>query len=309
MKTRGSRALREDTLRIHMLSVWVLGLVAGGCAVATDTVRLDTVARAGIAYAGKAAPLLDQAFELAAAVDSGALVAARRGLSSEQRRDRLREFDAVMTERLKEYAAAKRHNDLLRAYFLALRTLLTPDGPKGIGAVAKRLTTELGKLSPRLRKARMGDVSVIGLIEPATRITVSSFKSAALRQEIEARGPTIERELALQEALVTALARQIRADREVLSARFRDHEVMGPYVSAARLPKTWPARRLRSLRGAGDVEAAQAAEKAIRSLRKAYVAALEGRLGPAQAAELATTIEGFVELVSRLGAEAGRAVR
>ena len=309
MKTRGSRALREDTLRIHMLSVWVLGLVAGGCAVATDTVRLDTVAKAGIAYAGKAAPLLDQAFELAAAVDSGALVAARRGLSSEQRRDRLREFDAVMTERLKEYAAAKRHNDLLRAYFLALRTLLKPDGPKGIGAAAKRLTTELGKLSPRLRKARMGDVSVIGLIEPVTRITVSSFKSAALRQEIEARGPTIERELALQEALVTALARQIRADREVLSARFRNDEVMVPYVSAARLPKTWPARRLRSLRGPGDVEAAQAAEKAIRSLRKAYVAALEGRLDPAQAAELATTVEGFVELVSRLGAEAGRAVR
>ena len=309
MKTRGSRALRKDTLRIHLLSVWVLGLVAGGCAVATDTVRLDIVARAGIAYAGKAAPLLDEAFELAAAVDSGALVAARRGLSSEQRRDRLREFDAVMTERLKEYAAAKRHNDLLRAYFLALRTLLEPDGPKGIGAAAKRLTTELGKLSPRLKKARMGDVSVIGLIEPATRITVSSFKSAALRQELEARGAAIERELAVQEALVTALARQTRADREVLSARFRDGEVVEPYVSAARLPKTWPARRLRSLRGAGDVEAAQAAEKAVRSLRKAYVAALEGRLDNARAAELATTVEGFVELVSRLGAEAGRAVR
>ena len=299
----------RQAYHVYILPALILGLLAAGCTTATDTARLEAVTKAGIAYADKAGPLLDQAFELAAAVDSGALVAARRGLSSEQRRDRLREFDAVMTERLKEYAAAKRHNDLLRAYFLALRSLLKPHGPKDVGDAAKRLTTELGKLSPQFKKARMGDVSVLGLIEPATRITVSSFKSAALRQELEARGPTIERELALQEALVTALAQQVRADRAVLSARFRDDEVVEPYVSAARLPKTWPARRLRGLRGAGEVEAAQAAEKAIRSLRKAYVAAVEGRLDHTQAAELATTVEGFVELVSRLGVEAGRAVR
>ena len=300
---------RPEAGRIHLWLALVLALLATGCAVATDTGRLAAVASAGIAYADKVPPLLDRAFELAAAVDSGALVAARGGLSAEQRRDRLQELDAVMSERLTEYVAAKRHNDLLRSYFLALRTLLDPDGAEEIGDAAKRLATELGKLSPQFKKARMGDVSVLGLIEPATRITVSSFKSAALRQELEARGPTIERELALQEALVTALAQQVRADRAVLSARFRDDEVVEPYVSAARLPKTWPARRLRGLRGAGEVEAAQAAEKAIRSLRKAYVAAVEGRLDYTQAAELATTVEGFVELVSRLGVEAGRAVR
>ncbi len=304
MNASGLRACR-----MHLWLAFVLALLAAGCATATDIARLEVVARAGIAYADKVPPLLDRAFELAAAVDSGALSAARSGLSPEQRRDRLQEFDAAMTARLKEYVAAERHNDLLRSYFLALETLLDPDEPKGIGAAAKRLTTELGKLSPRLRKARMGDVSVGGLLEPATRITVASFLSAALRREFEARGPAIERELAVQEALVSALARQVRADREVLSARFRNDEVMEPFVSAKRLPRTWPARRLRSLRGAGDVEAAQAAEQAIRSLRKAYVAAMEGRLNHAQAAELATTVEGFVELASRLGAEARRAVR
>ncbi len=304
--------MNAKSLRACWMQLWpafVLALLAVGCTTATDTARLEAVAKAGIAYAGKVPPLLDRAFELAAAADSAALSAARSGLSAEQRRDRLQDLDTVMTERLKEYVAAKRHNDLLRSYFLALKTLLDPDGPKGIGDAAKRLTAELGKLSPRLRKARMGDVSVGGLLEPATRITVASFMSAALRRELEARGPAIERELAVQEALVTALVQQVRADREVLSARFRNDEVMEPYVSAARLPKTWPARRLRSLRGSGDVEAAQAAEQAIRSLRKAYVAALEGRLGYFRTAELATTVEGFVELVSRLGAEARRAVR
>ncbi len=295
--------------RIQVLSVLFFGLLAAGCATATDTARLEGVAKAGIAYAGKVPLLLDQAFELAAAVDSGALVEARSGLSAEQRRDRLQELDAAMTERLKEYVAARRHNDLLRSYFLSLKTLIEPDGPKGIGDAAKRLTAQLGKLSPRLRKARMGDVSVSGLIEPAAGVAVASFKSAVLQHELEARGPTIERELAVQEALVTALARQVRADREILSARFRNDEVMEPYVSAARLPKTWTVRRLRSLRDTADTEAAQAAERAIRSLRKAYVAAMEGRLNHAQAAGLATAVEGFVERVSQLGAEARRAVR
>ncbi len=309
MEKRGLGAFQLHARHIRLLPVLVLGLVAAGCALSTDTARLDEVAKAGIAYAEKVPPLLDRAFELAAAVDSGALVEARPGLSAEQRREALREFDTAMAERLEGYVAAKGHNDLLRSYFLALQTLVEPDGRKGIGNAAKRLTAELGKLSPRLKKARMGDVSVGGLVEPAAEIAMASFRSAALRRELEARGATIERELAVQQALVSALARQVRADRDVLSTRFRDAEVVEPYVSAARLPKTWPARRLRSLRGAGDVEAARAAERAIRSLRQAYVAALEGRLDSTRAAELATTVEGFVELVSRLGAGARGAVR
>ncbi len=309
MKNRALRAFQLHVHRVRLLPVLVLGLAAAGCALSTDTARLDEVARAGIVYADKLPRLLDRAFELAAAVDSGALVEARPGLSAEQRREALREFDAATAERLEGYVAAKGHNGLLRSYFLVLQTLAEPEGRKGSGNAAKRLTAELGRLSPRIRKARMGDVSVAGFLEPAVEIAVASFRSAALRLELEARGATIERELAVQQALVSALARQVRADQEVLSARFRDDEVVEPYVSAARLPKAWPAKRLRSLRDSGDLEAARAAQRAMRSLRQAYVAALEGRLDSTRAAELATTVEGFVELVSRLGAGAKGAVR
>ena len=304
MRTRGS-----PVRSIHLLSVLVAGLVAAGCAATTDTSRLDAVAKAGIAYTEKLPALLDRSFELAAAVDSGALVEARDALSEPQRRQMLEELDAVLRQRLPDYVAAKRHSDLLRSYFLALETLLEPDGPKGIGDAAKRLTAEFGKLSPRVRKARIGDVSVSGLIEPAAAVAVASFKSAVVRGELEARGAAIERELAVQEALLTALSRQVRADGAVRSARFHRDEVVEPYVSGGRLPRLWAGRRLRSLRGSGDAEAAQAAERAARSLRKAFVEAMAGRLDHVQAAELATTVEGFVELVSRLGAEARRVVR
>lgn len=309
MENKGSAALSRDPRRIRLLLAWLLALAAGGCTSAVDTARLDAVARAGIAYAAKVPPLLDRAFETAVAVDSRALAEARDGLSEEQRREALQQFDAVMAERLKDYDAAKRHNDLLRSYFVALRALLESSGPKASGTVAKRLTAELGKVAPGLKKARMGDGSVSGLVEPAVTVTVASFRSAALRRELEARGPAIERELALQEALVAAVTRQVRVDRKILSAGFRNDDVLEPYVSAKRLPRTWPARRLKSLRDPADVEAALAAEQAVRALRKAYVAAVEGRLDAGRAAELGATVEGFVELVSRLGAEAGRAVR
>ncbi len=293
----------------RLLAVGCVALAAAGCATSADTARLHTVADAGLAYTAKAPQLLDRAFELAAAVDSHALSGARGGLSGEQRRDALERFDAAMTERRKAYDAATRHNALLRSYFAALRTLLKADAPQESGAAAKRLAADLGKLAPRLKQARMGDVSVGALIEPAATLAVASFRSAALRRELQARAAVIERELALQEALVAALARQVRADQELLSEVFRNDEVLAPYVSAKRLPKTWPSRRLKSLRAPTDVAAAQAAARAVRALRKAYVAAVEARLDAGRATELATTVEGFVELVSRLGAEAGRAVR
>ena len=309
MWTRGSPALHNDARGILWLWVGVLALATSGCVATTDTARLDAVAGAGIAYADKVPALLDRAFELAAAVDSRALVEARDGLSEEQRRVALQQFDAAMAARLNDYDAARRHNDLLRAYFVALRALLESDGAEAAGAAVKRLTTELGKLSPRLRKAQLGDVSVSGLVEPAATIAVASFRLEALRRELQARGKAIERELALQEALVAALARQVRADQAIVSTGFRTDEVLEPYVSAKRLPKTWPTRRLKSLRAPADLEAALAAEQAVRALRKAYVAAIEGRLDAGQAAGLAATVGGFVELVSRLGARVGRAVR
>lgn len=303
VRTRGSDAARNDprcTCLVRVL-VPILAFVAGGCTAGTDTSPLDAVAVAGIAYTEHAPRVLDRAFDLAVAVDSAVLATARAALSEQQRRERLQAFDAAMSERLKDHTAAKRHNRLLGSYFLALRTLLESRGSKGMGEGAGRLTASLAKLSPTLENARMGDVVVRGLVEPVTDVAVAAFTMAALRREAEARGVVIERALALQEALMTAVAQQVRADRAMLSAGLRNDEVVEPYVHAARLPKTWPARRVESLRGSLDAEATEAAAQAIRSLRKSYVAAIEGRLDPIGAAELDAAVKHLANVTSRLG--------
>ena len=68
--------------------------------------RLEAFAEAGIAYADKAPALMDQSFEAAVAVDSGALLEERSRLSEPQRREALKKLDEVMEERCAGYAAA-----------------------------------------------------------------------------------------------------------------------------------------------------------------------------------------------------------
>ena len=292
--------------RIRFLLPWLLALSAAGCAGAGDADRLEAFAEAGIAYADKAPALMDQSFEAAVAVDSGALLEERSRLSEPQRREAIEKLDEVMEERRAGYAVAKRHNDLLKSYFEALKRLSRPDAGKGVGAAAKKLAAELGKLSPTLKELKIGGAPVGSLVEPAVELAVGSFRSSWLRGELEARGVVIERELALQQALVAAMARQIRADRAESLSRYRRNQVVEPYVSAGRLPGTWASRRLRSLREAVDVEAARAAEKAVRSLRAAYVAAAAKRLDDLRTVELTIDVQRFVDLVSRLTGEGSR---
>ena len=82
------------------------GAVGAGCAGVGDAGRLEAFAEAGIAYADKAPTLMDQSFEAAVAVDSGALLEERSRLSEPQRREALEKFDEAMEERRAGYAAA-----------------------------------------------------------------------------------------------------------------------------------------------------------------------------------------------------------
>ena len=213
------------------------------------------------------------------------------------------EFDQVMKARLGTYADLKRHTHLLKSYFLAFKSLSKPDAVPGIRTAAKNMTSELGKISPGLKALTIGSASVKSLIAPSVNLVVGSFKSSALQSELEARGGMIERELALQEALVQAIAEQVRADQANQSLRYCRDNVVEPYVGTGKLRQGWPKRRLRCLRSTTDVDMAQAAEAAIRSLRMAYIAAAENHIEYSHVADLVTTVQRFVELVSRFTAE------
>ena len=215
----------------------------------------------------------------------------------------LAEFDQAMKARLGTYADLKRHTHLLKSYFLAFKSLSKPDAVPGIRTAAKNMTSELGKISPELKALTIGSASVKSLIAPAVPLVVGSFKSSALQSELEARGGMIERELALQEALVQAIAEQVRADQANQSLRYCRDNVVEPYVGTGKLRQGWPKRRLRCLRSTTDVDMAQAAEAAIRSLRMAYIAAAENHIEYSHVADLVTTVQRFVELVSRFTEE------
>ena len=281
----------------------LVGLAVAGCTVPTGTSQFDALADMGVAYADGVPAFLNEAFEIAVIVDSETLVEVRDGLSKADRQTSLDEFDRMMEERLVTYADINRHTRLLKAYFLAFQSLSKLDAMPGIHKAAKGITNELGKISPGLKDLKIGSASVKNLIEPSVHIVVGSFQSTALRREFEARGKLIERELALQQALVQVITEQIRADQDNRLSRYcRDH-VIEPYVGTSKLRQDWPKRRLRCLRSKIDMNTAQAAQAAIHSLRTAYIAAAENHLDYSKVADLVATVQQFVKSVSQFTAE------
>ena len=296
--------MRTTLPGIHRFFVLLLvALAVAGCTATPGTSPFETLTEMGVAYADRMPVLIDKSFDVAVTVDSETLIEARDNLSEAERRASLAEFDQAMKARLGTYADLKRHTHLLKSYFLAFKSLSKLDAVPGIRTAAKNMTSELGKISPGLKALTIGSASVKGLIAPSVNLVVGSFKSSALRSELEARGGMIERELALQEALVQAIAEQVRADQANQSLRYCRDNVVEPYVGTGKLRQGWPKRRLRCLRSTTDVDMAQAAEAAIRSLRMAYIAAAENHIEYSHVADLVTTVQRFVELVSRFTEE------
>lgn len=296
---------RLPEIRLFSALIFV-SLTVTGCTAKTDINRFEAFAEAGVAYTDKFPVLLDQSFEVAVAADSETLKTIRSQLQNakEKQKEKLEvaldEYNSKMKERLELHADLKRHADLLRSYFLALKSLSKLDAATGISDAAKDIAGEIGKLSPALKKKTVDGSLVEGLIAEPVKFVVASVTLEALRRELEDRGEMLERELALQEALTEAIACQIRTDQDTRLERYCSDKVIEPYMSDGELPEDWSKKLLHCLRGTIVTEAAQAAERAIRSLRLAYIAAAENRLDYSQIDDLTTAVERFVRLVSQL---------
>ena len=81
------------------------------------------------------------------------------------------------------------------------------------------------------------------MIPSVVPIVVASLKAKTLEKELQARGALIERELALQQALFTALAQEIKTDLTVELSEREIDEVIKPFASNSEVPNDWAATR------------------------------------------------------------------
>jgi len=262
-----------------------------GCA---STPHVKRLASAGAAYGSALDTLLRATQETAVDADSARLLSEGRGVSRERRRELL-EKHAGIARTVAELERLRQHARLLGRYFEALKELSDSETEgrarealEGAAAASARLGRELGAstaLEPR-EKDSLGQVA---------SFTVRGIRERAIADELKERGPLIEEQLRIQHAVLEAVRRKFRADRESLYDLELQREVIRPFVEERIADETaWSqARRGFILREAG-VEALEEAGEAASRFRTAWAAFIAGRLDEAVLRSLLRDIESLV---------------
>jgi hypothetical protein len=307
MDPANSRLCGSNGALCAIRKLTIVAITAGVVAACgtTETVnRASQFATAGINYADALPPLYDQSFDASVTAGSIQLEQARRRLDPATRLSELRDQDKLLDERRQLLWSLKQRTILLRSYFIAIKNLAEADEAAGISDAARNTIDRLQALRPSAEELTIGGRPVRDLVGPVVNFAVGAYKSKALRDEFQARASTVERELALQKAIVRLLSEQLASDIafriEVDEQRPLAESFASPGNPNAPLPATWRAQRLASFHRTIQVESLEAAVKAADNVHQSWIALVEGVLGGPSVALLIQDVEELVRLAQAL---------
>jgi hypothetical protein len=282
--------------------VAAIALAAGaawwaGCATARVN-HFQSFSHAGSAYSRAVGALLDQAG--AAAIDADTLLLVRDRDVLPDRGKTLLERNQELRRRLAILADLKRHAQLLQSYFDALAALAGSNAPSGIGSAAEGLVKSLGQLSSRIADAKVGNYAVSGFVGSAAKIVVAHFRAAALEEELKRNAGAVARELELQEAALTAVAKALQTDLRVQLQMQETQDVALPFAGAGALPPNWQQRRKDHLQASLALTSAEAAAAAARKLKLSFVALAEGRIEVVNVPAIVSDINDLLTLMEKV---------
>lgn len=272
----------------------------GACAAQAARInQFEQFAQAGSKFADAVPPVLDAAFVAAVETDSLVLLQARAELSSQDDRlNAIEESTTSLSHRIAILNDLKRQTYLLSAYFVALQTLAQTNAESsGMTDVADGLVGALGKVSPRIANATIGGSPISHLVAPAVSFAFTTYQSAVLNRQLRKNAATIERELDLQRAALTAIAAAMKADIRTQFAAADRKNIVLPFVRDGKLPSNWTQRRVDALQRQVQTHSAGAAAQAAQSLRMSFVALVENRLDDTGITVLLQDIDAIVTFV------------
>ncbi len=268
-----------------------------GCSTTARVDQFQQFAAAGMRYTDSVGELTEVAGKAAIDADSMVLKKARPALTSKERAKEILQQNRLMKERLSLLGDVRQHARLLRGYFSSLASLASSNAPSGIGAAAEGLVDSMGKLSGRIRQAKVGELSVGSFSGKAVEIVVANHKKQKLEKELKARAPVLERELDIQQAALQAIAEQMRTDLRATLSQRESAEVVLPYRANKSLPSSWVKKRHEILTSHLTLASVDAAAEAAKRLKASFEALLEDRFGPAEMQALLKDIEEIITLV------------
>lgn len=279
----------------------VLPIVAlSACTAVSKVEKADSLANAGVAFADSVPAFIDESFVLAVTANSLTLKQSRSDLTEEERIVRLQVSDDLLAERLTILRDLKRHALLLRSYFIAIKAIIQSDAASGITDQTKNIVMRLGELSPTIKDASIGGTSISDFIEPAVKLVIASYQNTVLRRELDARADAIERELALQQAALSAIRDQMIADKDLQVQIEERNPIFEDFVGSASLPGNWSDQRVTAFKKTIGFESYDIAAKAASGLHENWIAFAEDRLDERTLLLLIRDIEALVQLSAKL---------
>jgi hypothetical protein len=301
-EARQTMAIKKILALKPVLTLGLLCLGATGCATTAKLNSFSEMSKVGIAYSQATTAVIDTAALGSIEADTATLLIFRE--LQDDRAARLKAIDEqsrALKTQLALFAHIRRHQSLIKEYFVALGALADAgDADSAIGTAATGVVNALGKLSPGFANLKVGQQSVADFASQATPLLVAALRSRALEKELRTNGAAINRELMISEGLMAFLAEKIAADDAVVQGPKEADTVFAPFVGSSNLPKDWTNERNAFLKHSVDMTAINSAQDAARKLRTAFMAASEGNLAPGQLQLLVSDLNALTDVLDNI---------
>jgi hypothetical protein len=274
----------------------LLALLLGSACASTES-QARKIATVGAAYGRAMDTLLRTTEEVAVDADSARLLSEAQGLSRSERRSLL-EKHAAVADTIGDLERLRRHARLLVRYFEALHTIAEAKTDVEAADTTVALANALNRVGKELTGSKLLTPAERDLAAETTRLSFHAFRHRAITRELEARGAAIEQELRIQQALLEAVRRKIKADAESVLVLGRERDVTRPFVEGALAdPGGWIAARRSSLLAPLQMDDLKNASEAASKLRSAWLAYMAGRSDDAALLTDLDEVLGFAESV------------
>jgi len=288
---------------VGLLLIAVFGLSA--CTGARRVNDAAAFANEGVAFTGTLPRLYDEYYGLAIDADSATLTITREepGITSKMLSERLRQADADLQRTSAIVRGLKEHALLLRAYFVEIQKLTDERVGSDVGASTAALVTGITMVRSDLATLIPFGVPVDQIAKPAGTFGVISLKNRALKRELDEHGETIDRELAVQEAILSKIGRNMASHSEAWTTVALVNPVYEQFRDTNKtLGMGWYRDRRKYLTEKPVIESAQVAEAAMKEMRKAWRELAEGGPDQATLALLIRRVQATITLVDALKA-------
>src|SRR5262245_39068695 len=207
---------------------------------------------------------------------------------------------------LKTVVPLRRHVQLLSRYFGLMYELATSDAPdrakQAIGSKGSGIIGALNTIGNQLRSSDFITGAAAEAAAPITRLVVSGMIRGALKDELDARKETIQKELLLQEELLKELSDRISHNLTITREVREDRLVIVPLTSPTPIarPDEWIANRRSVLTMKLTADQLTTASNNVKKLREAFEDLVSGKLTLDRVNSLLADFEALLSIAEKL---------